>query len=55
VSALSEIAAALESVAAWIDTQLAHGTPPKWVAQQAAGADREIAALARGGDREAAP
>jgi len=51
VSAYFEIAAALESVARWIDDQLAGGSPPKWVAQEAAGADREIAGLARLADR----
>jgi hypothetical protein len=51
VSGYAEIARALEHVAAWIDKELAAGTPPKWVAQEAAGADREIAELARLADR----
>ena len=55
VSGYSEIAAALESVARWIDDQLTAGSPPKWIAHQAAKADRELAALAREADREVAP
>jgi hypothetical protein len=50
VSGYTEIARALEHVAAWIDKELAAGTPPKWVARQASAADREIAAMAREAD-----
>lgn len=37
-----------QGLAGWIDDQLAGGVPPKWVAQMAADAARDIAVMLRG-------
>lgn len=37
----------LDALADWIDDELASGTPPKWVAQQAANAVRHVAGQIR--------